>query len=117
MTNQEAFNIIVRHMRQQGKRSMSSDIPGMCAYRGKDGTKCAVGALIPDEEYHPDMEGESVEWIGQAYQLKSLQTLNIGMLRVAQRAHDNMDPLAFTPEDVDARFASIAKHYGLTMPD
>ncbi len=28
-----------------------------CSYRGNNGTKCAAGMLINDEDYSPDMEG------------------------------------------------------------
>lgn len=31
---------------------------GGCAYRGRDGTKCAVGCLIADEAYQPSLEGK-----------------------------------------------------------
>ncbi len=40
-----------------------------CAYRGVDGCKCAVGHLIADEEYRPEMEGtclDSYEIISEA---------------------------------------------------
>ena len=30
--------------------------PAQCLYRTRDGSKCAVGILIPDELYQPDME-------------------------------------------------------------
>lgn len=30
---------------------------GGCAYRGGDGLKCAVGHLIPDDEYREEMDG------------------------------------------------------------
>ena len=32
----------------------------MCAYRGSNNQKCAIGVLIPDKMYTPDMEGQSV---------------------------------------------------------
>lgn len=31
---------------------------GMCAYRGNDGNKCAVGHLIKDEHYTDELEGK-----------------------------------------------------------
>ncbi len=30
-----------------------------CRYRGENGTMCAVGCLIPDERYRPEIEGYS----------------------------------------------------------
>lgn len=56
MEKQEIFDRAVSHMRRQGRRAKLAS--GNCAYRGIDGTKCAVGALIPDELYCPDMEGK-----------------------------------------------------------
>lgn len=32
----------------------------MCAYRGTDGLKCAIGHIISDENYSPEMEGNGV---------------------------------------------------------
>ena len=31
-----------------------------CAYRGEEGTSCAVGCLIPDELYTPSIEGHGI---------------------------------------------------------
>ena len=36
-----------------------SDIVSRCRYRGDNGTMCAVGCLIPDERYNPEIEGYS----------------------------------------------------------
>ena len=58
MNHQEAFDIAARHLLVQGKRSLTSD--GACAYRGEGGLKCAIGALIPDDQYDPKMENWEV---------------------------------------------------------
>jgi hypothetical protein len=62
-TLQEVFNIVSTHLLTQIKRSMSTR-PGSfgCAYRGKDGMKCAAGVLIPDDQYNSRMEG--IYWGG-----------------------------------------------------
>ena len=31
----------------------------LCAYKGPDGKKCAVGLFIPDDQYRPIFEGDS----------------------------------------------------------
>jgi hypothetical protein len=31
-----------------------------CVYRSTEGKKCAVGAIIPDAEYHPGIEGATL---------------------------------------------------------
>lgn len=63
LTLQEIFDRVVRHARKQGCKSLGMwkpGHPGACAYRGDGGTKCFMGALIPDEVYDPRIEGCSV---------------------------------------------------------
>lgn len=58
MNNQEVFDKVATHLFTQGKRA--TDSLGACVYRGPNGTSCAVGCLIPDELYHPGIEGGSI---------------------------------------------------------
>lgn len=58
LTRQEAFNTALAGLRQQGRPSGGS---GGCFYRSPDGCKCAIGWLIPDDKYSPDLEGCSAE--------------------------------------------------------
>lgn len=58
MTEQEIFDTVLTHLREQGKASTNRS--GGCRYRGEGGTTCAVGCLIPDELYDPLIEGLSV---------------------------------------------------------
>ncbi len=59
--NQEAFDAMVVHMRaQKYVRSYVEDADGVsasCVYRGPNGIKCVVGALIRDEHYFEELEG------------------------------------------------------------
>lgn len=57
LTAQETFDTVARHLLTQRMRSGTF---GACLYRGRDGRKCAAGCLLPDEEYHPSMEGYGV---------------------------------------------------------
>lgn len=43
---------------EQGRPSINDDTA--CVYRGLDGARCAVGWMIPDEQYVPEMEGKPV---------------------------------------------------------
>jgi hypothetical protein len=45
-TEQEAFNKVAAHLRSMDRRSVNEH--GTCAMRGRDGRKCAVGALIDE---------------------------------------------------------------------
>jgi hypothetical protein len=57
MTKHELFIKVKNHLLTQNKKAyVDLDINGSCALRGMDNTKCAVGCLIPDELYNPDME-------------------------------------------------------------
>jgi hypothetical protein len=64
-TLQEAFDAMVNHLRRQGKPSQMVIDDGrlVCAYRGDDGCACAVGALIPDDQYNPTLERHSLSSI------------------------------------------------------
>jgi len=61
MTRQELLEKVVRHCDQQGERSLrlKGGTLEVCAYRGKEGLKCAIGALMPDSSYSESLEGIS----------------------------------------------------------
>lgn len=61
-TRQEIFNQVAEHLMTQGAQSVirSKNLERICAYRGDGGLKCAIGCLIPDDYYSPDMEGAGV---------------------------------------------------------
>jgi hypothetical protein len=61
--NQAVFNFIINHLRKQGKQA--TDVKGGCVYRTDDGEACAVGCLIPEDEYHSKFEGEPVNRYSQ----------------------------------------------------
>lgn len=65
MTKQEIFNKVYTHLITQGKQSITYYKQGgvtrtTCAYRGVNGTSCAVGCLILDEHYDKSIEGYNV---------------------------------------------------------
>lgn len=109
LNNQTAFDKVVRHLLKQGKRSESSEAGG-CAYRGEMGLACAVGCLIPDDEYRPSLEGESVENIQK--KIPSIALLSQMLLMDLQHTHDSHDP-------ADWRTALIAdaEMHGLQFPE
>lgn len=58
---QEIFDYVETHLKEQDCRSMRVFHDGVnCAYRGEDGTMCAVGCLIADDEYISGMEHHNV---------------------------------------------------------
>lgn len=54
MDHQTTLEKVVRHMFKQGKPAQNQF--GECVYRGPEGTMCAVGCLIPDDQYRPEMD-------------------------------------------------------------
>lgn len=58
MNNQDAFDIAVLHLLNQGHRCVSS--AGQSQLRGTRGGKSALGGLIPDRLYWKSMEGKTV---------------------------------------------------------
>ena len=93
MTPQEAFETVAKHLLAQGRPSKNEK--GMCVYRGPDGLKCAVGALIPDEAYDPRMEDIYASMvIAQFDDLEFLKEANLEvngerLLDVLQELHDS----------------------------
>lgn len=57
MNKHEIFHAVKAHLLKQNMRSI---IGCDCQYRGPNGLKCAVGALIKDEHYHVNLEGNCV---------------------------------------------------------
>lgn len=87
-SKQEAFETVVRGLYAQGGPSFD-DLhhgPGICKYRGAEGRKCAVGHLIPDEKYVPELECNIVDNFSPEF----LDTFafNLEELQELQHAHD-----------------------------
>lgn len=110
MTNQEAFDRMVTHLRRQGKRSTDG---WACRYRSEAGLRCAVGVLVTDEFYTPQMEGMST-FQSELRELlsKALPGVSVALLNIMQYTHD-----VASPGDWEQAWQGIAKQFGLTMPD
>jgi hypothetical protein len=96
MTNQEAFDIIVRHLLTQKKKSMSLPQPWdtpICLYRGPDGTKCAVGILISDADYWSLMETRLVD--DPIVSSAIPPGVGTGLLMELQQLHDDHEPVTW----------------------
>lgn len=90
MTAQEIFNRVARHLLDQGERSATD---GGCLYRGPRGLSCAVGCLLTDADYQPNMEGEAFNaivrlWLGKDHPLAA----HTDLLCELQGIHDSGDP-------------------------
>jgi len=57
MDKQEVFNKVKTHLLTQNERAGRE---GNCQYRTSEGLKCAVGCLIEDQYYDPQIEGTGI---------------------------------------------------------
>ena len=91
-TAQQLFDTVATHLRMQA--GVCADVEGLCRYRGiDDDTKCAVGALIPNEVYRPDMEKKGVSALISSgllpAGLSEEFSTNIELLNRLQGIHDS----------------------------
>lgn len=84
---QETFDTVVKHLLTQNKRSEDRYSTG-CKYKTSTGLKCAVGCLIPDDKYSPEMEGSSTLF-GQVKLLMEDLGHDISLLGRLQGIHDS----------------------------
>ena len=66
MNRQAIFDKVAKHLLKQNKESsLKGEL--VCAYRGKGDTKCAIGCLIPEKLYTPNMERRAVRALCEQY--------------------------------------------------
>lgn len=87
-TAQQVFDTTLHHLRKQGTAATAQNQDGRlrCAYRGENGTSCAIGCHIPDSLYLPEYEGR------RASTLPMLEALSLAehkpLLNMLQGLHD-----------------------------
>lgn len=111
MNKQEIFDTVVNHIANQKHRSMATIKLGaidetiyICAYRGTHGDMCAVGCLIKDEDYTPEMETKQIDRLIEANLLPMYLLRHIALLKSLQLAHDS----AFNVDQLTAMLRSAA---------
>jgi hypothetical protein len=110
-TLQELFDRICEHLLTQNRKAIEVTRQGeMCRYRGADGCSCAIGCLIPDDDYDPSIEGSIVldapVWSRIPYELDEHLLVS---LRNLQNLHD-----AWRPSDWPCQLRAFARYYQLT---
>lgn len=121
LDRQMVFNDVWTKLFEQGGRSMLPD-GRMCAYRGKDGLKCAVGHLIPDDAYRSNIEGTSAYYdevsglIDRKYGTVSDIPDDPDFLRELQNIHDGLPdvPPEEWRKEFEKQMTDFAKDYGLS---
>lgn len=120
MDNQEAFDKVVRHLYTMDYPSSQRNVflgERICAYRGDDEAKCAIGCLIPDEVYQKGMEAMSLPSLIANY--TSIEELFLGvnwkLLSDLQHVHDDSNSWFGGPlrdkVKVRERLRAIAQRY------
>lgn len=109
MNKQEIFDTVCEHAAKQGRKSI---VEGSCKYRGPDGTKCFIGALIPDDKYYTSLENKVV---GSSSVEKVLRSTDIEFdsifLMDLQNIHDDSRVSYW-----QKALSNLAEIYELTMP-
>ncbi len=120
MNKQEIFDKVATHLITQNAKAVSEDDSESCLYRSPGGLTCAMGHLIPDDLYHPSMEGKGAraelfapvyDHLDVPYVLGDESTLHgeeVRLIMALQSTHDNWPPDRWP--DV---LATVAKDYEL----
>lgn len=122
--NQKVFDFIIKKLAEQGRPAMNDK--GVCRYRATDGCRCAVGWLIPNEEYDPEWEDTSVGFSvsGAPNDTGPSQWLNdkgydLDLLEEMQAVHDSAARFAVEGKGAALQvwskgFKAIAEDYELS---
>lgn len=119
MTEQEVFDKVVAHLLQQQAYCESENSEPL--YRGVNGTKCAIGCLIPDEQYSIDMEQKDVISIVNRYPSLPFVDVNLHLMLTLQRLHDGGVGFRFGAQmdmdDIKNRLHNIGIRFNLEIPE
>jgi hypothetical protein len=113
--NQADFDFVMKSMIEQSRPSLNEGIHGTlaCAYRGKNGTKCAAGFFIPDELYSEKIEGKNL-LDSSVNQLKCFKGKSLSLLLYMQQAHDtSSEDLDNFMDQFSNRMRDVANEFGL----
>lgn len=112
MSKQKIFDTVKAHLLQQGQQSEDSE---GCKYRGPGDLKCAIGCLIADEHYTPELEWKTPDHSLVRAALDKSGVTDSGTtpddlyyLRRLQIVHDNNHPKYW-----GNLLAGLAKSHGL----
>ncbi len=116
MNDQEVFDKVVAHLRQQVVMSRTVTVQdgttfkGACMYRGPNGLMCAIGCLIPDNEYIPKIEGKDISTLLiQNFCPDSIKEMDKELLKTLQSIHDACPTMG----NLEVCLDSISKDLGL----
>jgi hypothetical protein len=114
MNKQQIFDKVYQGLASQNFRQ-SSSAGGRCLYRGPDGLKCAIGWLIPDDEYHESFEKLPIIGIAKQSQAtcKIMESpVNFEFSNELQLAHDHIES-----QGIRQNLEFMARKHNLTIPE
>ena len=117
MDTQAVVDKILTHLWNQGECSRDP-FDNVCAYRGRNGTKCAIGILIPDDIYSPNMEGKGFHTLCRQHNaVANLPEIRAIMQvgEVLQILHDNLYGIPDFRKRLRDRAQAWLSDYGLTV--
>lgn len=112
-TKQDIFDTVAKHLLTQNQKSQGDlgeeakqysgaqhSLTGklFCLYRDAAGCSCAIGCLIPDDKYAPDLEGLPISSSPRVQEAADIATAELDLARALQRIHDNCDVSAWRYE-------------------
>lgn len=123
---QRIYEFALRHRRKQQRPGTIAENSTACAYRGPNGLKCAVGAMLTDEqmqEYGIDNKASVTDGAEEAFK-KLIGADRTGkkfkLLSEIQMAHDRATvdyraggSTAFMAQ-IERKFEQVAQQFGLT---
>lgn len=126
-TEQQVFDKVATHLLTQRACSLMSEedkarlhenpasTAAICAYRGKNGLKCAVGVLIPDEVYADNMEQVRVSGLRRMDGITGplFAEEHLSLLTMLQNAHDDNAKID-GPVDFTLQLYRVAEMYDLS---
>lgn len=88
-TAQEVFDQAAIHLLTQKEQCTDSPNSSRCVYRGRNGMKCAAGALMADHEYKPEMDNHGISGWANLIQRRLVPDVHVQLIINLQSAHDN----------------------------
>lgn len=112
---QRIYEYALKHVRKQGKPAMNGN---GCVYRACDGSQCAVGALLTDEQIATAGIGNGNSVAGHPEKFKALIGADrtgekLRLLKALQGAHDNANHGEDFLRDFEWAMQDTAKKFGL----
>ena len=117
MTDQEGFDKVWDWFVVQKKPAGKEPGTKTCHLRTENECKCALGVLIPDEEYHEAMERQAVHPDTLKEMCPSLQGYSTMLLEELRGSHDGAAILSISfTRGITERLTAVAEKLNLTTP-